>query len=102
MTTFQWTTDLVLELIKRFEEKPELWDFSSELYKNREKKQESLKEIADAMGTDVRTVDRKMRMLIGQYRRELMRPSSKWFAFEKLSFLKAREIDERFQVRCFF
>ena len=67
MTThFYWTIELVFELIKRYKDKPELWDFTSVLNKNKEIKHQAWKELAKAVNTDVRTVERKMRMLVGQ------------------------------------
>lgn len=100
MTTFHWNNELIFDLIRMFQERPELWDTSSEHYKDKEKRRESWLEIASALDTHVSTVERKMRMLIGQYRREQFKnKNSRWFAFQKMSFLKSRQLPASHMVR---
>ncbi|KAJ8712827.1 hypothetical protein PYW08_008131 [Mythimna loreyi] len=105
MDTFNWNNKSIFELIRLVETKPELWDTSSKYFKNKEKKQEAWLEIANAMNTQVSTVEKKMRVLVSQYRRELFtKRNSKWFAFQRLSFLGTRPKAEsrKYQQRPYF
>jgi hypothetical protein len=89
---FVWTNDSARKLIDLFRERRLLWDTSSEDFRNRFKKHEAWQEIADYFNVDKSTVDKKMRMMVGQYRREVVKVTttgdeSKWYAYTWMKFL---------------
>lgn len=99
LQSMEWTKDQTLRLIQAFKERESLWNSTIEDYKDRAKKVEAWKEIAEIFHLERSDVERKMRNLIGQFQRELKRnpaktededdpDRSKWFAFRHLLFLK--------------
>ncbi|XP_053613681.1 uncharacterized protein LOC128677097 isoform X2 [Plodia interpunctella] len=90
----QWNNDLVFKLIDHYRERPVLWDLDLPEHKDKRKKKVAWVQIAQAMGMDKQTVERKIKILYTQFRRELLIRSdteeSKWFAFKNMYFLKKR------------
>lgn len=93
----EWNKENTALLIEYFKEKRELWDSTSEHFKNRNKKHDAWMHLASKFDTEKSVVEKKMRSLIGQFQRELRKPRSgagaeeipsKWFGFELLLFLK--------------
>jgi hypothetical protein len=97
-----WTPDTILELIQLYRSRPILWDYSHPDAKKPKLKQAAWMEISAIMKrTDV---EKKMSILIVQFRREMKKLRdlnekfqkgettkpliSKWFAFEAMYFLK--------------
>lgn len=93
-----WTSDKVMKLIELYRERPLLWDPYHPEFKNCELKNQIWLDIAETLST--RDVEKKMNILIVQFRRELKKINdhalksdskeprkSKWFAFDALSFL---------------
>ncbi|GBP73141.1 hypothetical protein EVAR_52568_1 [Eumeta japonica] len=81
----EWNKENTALLIEHFKEKRELWDSTSEHFKDRNRKHEAWMYLACKFDTEKSVVEKKMRSLIGQFQREI---SSKWFGFELLLFLK--------------
>lgn len=95
--TVVWSNDIVYNLIELFRDKPLLWDASLEDYKDRNKKHDAWLAIAQSLNMDKAAVERKVKSLLTQFRRELNKPksedgteASKWFAFKKMLFLKGK------------
>ncbi|KAL0821400.1 hypothetical protein ABMA28_004883 [Loxostege sticticalis] len=91
--TYNWETSAIFELIDLFRDRPVLWDVDREDHRDRSAKSAAWQEIAAHFGLDKYVVERKMKILISQYRRELQvrcqkGDASKWYAFNRLSFLK--------------
>lgn len=104
----EWTKDQTLRLIQAFKERELLWNSANEDYKDRAKKVEAWKEIAEIFNVERSDIERKMRNLIGQFQRELKRnpakseneddpERSKWFAFRHLLFLMNKPKMQRFR-----
>lgn len=99
LISMEWTKDQTLRLIQAFKDKELLWNASNEDYKDRTKKNEAWKEIANIFNVERSDIEKKVRNLIGQFHRELKRnpaktddeddgERSKWFAFKSLLFLR--------------
>ena len=96
----EWTKDATIRLVELFREKPELWDTSGSSYRDKAKKQIAWNEIAMTMGVGVKEVEKKMRVLIGQFQREEKKvmsryeygkpKDSKWFCYNHLYFIRGR------------
>uniref|UniRef100_A0A6P7FSD5 Uncharacterized protein LOC114332168 n=1 Tax=Diabrotica virgifera virgifera TaxID=50390 RepID=A0A6P7FSD5_DIAVI len=67
----EWSKELTTRLIELFREQRVLWDPTFMDFKNRNKKHDAWTEIAAEVKTDTSEVEKKMRMLIGQFQREL-------------------------------
>ncbi|XP_026751695.1 uncharacterized protein LOC113512115 [Galleria mellonella] len=102
MEAMEWSKRNTILLIEYFKEKRELWDSNCEDYKDRVKKQDAWIDLAKKFNTDRNIVERKVRNLIGQFKRELRKSTpgkevneiqSKWFGFRLLTFLKDRHKD---------
>ena len=97
-----WTPDTILQLIQLYRSRPVLWDHSHPDVKKNELKHAAWVEIAQIMNRS--DVEKKMNILIVQFRREMKKLrdwhekfqkgetnktlKSKWFAFEAMHFLK--------------
>ncbi|KAF5300839.1 hypothetical protein FQA39_LY10961 [Lamprigera yunnana] len=100
----EWTNAKVCELIELYRDRPVLWDCRLKEYKDRNKKQDALQEIADTFGVDKQVVEKKIKNVVCHFLREIKRerdPSksdagnsdvykSKWFCFNNMLFLKDR------------
>lgn len=98
----EWTREQTLVLIDLYRSHPVLWDNKLSDYKNKLKKAEAWRTIAVAMEIERAEVERKIRILTTQFRREVKKMKKEWmpagdgtedvykaswFAFESLSFL---------------
>lgn len=96
-----WPPEKVMKLIELYRERPLLWDPHHPEFKNCELKNQVWLDIAETLNT--RDVEKKMNILIVQFRRELKKMHDralnsdskeprkcKWFAFDALSFLKEK------------
>lgn len=96
----EWTREQTLSLIDLYRSHPVLWDNKHSDYKNKPKKADAWRTIAVAMEIERAEVERKIRTLTAQFRREVRKMKewmsgdgaedvykSSWFAFERLSFL---------------
>lgn len=93
----EWSKELTTHLIGLFRDQKVLWDPTFKDFKNRNKKHDAWEELGRELGTDASEV-KKMRMLIGQFQRELKKGKSgdqadgayktKWILFKSLLFLK--------------
>ncbi|XP_025988443.1 uncharacterized protein LOC113003395 [Solenopsis invicta] len=98
----QWRQETILKLIGAYRARRILWDHNAPDYTDRSKRIYAWKEIADELGCDVMTVERKLKSLKTHFmsvhkafaKRRLkadlnpgcdVRP--KWFAYEALTFL---------------
>ncbi|KAF5271925.1 hypothetical protein FQA39_LY07942 [Lamprigera yunnana] len=93
----EWTNAKVCELIELYRDRPVLWDCRLKEYKDRNKKQDALQEIADTFGVDKQVVERKIKNVVCHFLREIKRErdSSKSGAgnsdvFNNMLFLKDR------------
>lgn len=100
----EWTNAKVCELIELYRDRPVLWDCRLKEYKDRNKKQDALQEIADTFGVDKQVVEKKIKNLVCHFLREIKRErdssksgagnsdvyKSKWFCFNNMLFLKDR------------
>ncbi|CAH0552228.1 unnamed protein product [Brassicogethes aeneus] len=98
----QWTTEEISTCIDAFREHKNLWDPKDVNYKNRIKKMDSYKEIAQLFDTNSMEIERKIKNIISQYQRErrnykkiktsgagqCFRP--KWFGYNAMSFMHDR------------
>lgn len=97
----EWLKSEVDDLINVYRSKPELWDVKNQVYKDRVKKKDAFKEIADKFCTSVEEITRKIHNLRNQFNNELKKSMkkksgqgsddlyvSKWPYFKSLSFLK--------------
>lgn len=94
----EWTKENTERLIEQYREKAVLWDPQHNEYKNRNKKQDGWADLASDFEGNVDEVEKKVRMLIGQFQRELKKGKSgdgadapyktKWIYFHSLLFLK--------------
>ncbi|KAF5275001.1 hypothetical protein FQA39_LY06938 [Lamprigera yunnana] len=57
----EWTNAKVCELIEHYRDRPVLWDCRLKEYKNRNKKQDALQEIADTFGVDKQVLEKKIK-----------------------------------------
>ena len=96
----EWTRDQTVVLIDLYRSHPVLWDVTCTDYRNKIKKADAWRDISAAMGVERAEVERKMRSVLAQFRRERKKTKdhksgdgaddvykSSWFAFESLSFL---------------
>ncbi|KAF5304268.1 hypothetical protein FQA39_LY09795 [Lamprigera yunnana] len=100
----EWTNAKVCELIELYRNRPVLWDCRLKEYKDRNKKQDALQEIADTFGVDKQVVEKKIKNVVCHFLREIKRErdsskpgagnsdvyKSKWFCFNNMLFLKDR------------
>lgn len=96
-----WTRKDVLTLIREYEARPFLWDTRNYEYKDKNKNCSAWQDIADVLSMDFHEVQRKMKIILTQYRRENMKVSlmqkagtyseneklTKWFAYDCLRFI---------------
>ncbi|XP_022197157.2 uncharacterized protein LOC111054426 [Nilaparvata lugens] len=73
----EWTKDETAQFIYRIETHPELWDASSELYKDRYRRTRAIAALASEFNTDCREVSRKMHNLRTQLNAELRKMKKK-------------------------
>ncbi|RZF43561.1 hypothetical protein LSTR_LSTR012841 [Laodelphax striatellus] len=100
----EWNNAKVCELIELYRDRPILWDCRLKAYKDKNKKQDALQEIADTFGVDKQVVKKKIRNLVCHFLREVKRErdssksgagnsevyKSKWFCYNNMIFLKDR------------
>lgn len=98
----QWTTEGIGTLIDAFREHRNLWDPKDIHYKNRIKKMDAYKELAQLFETSSAEIERKLKNLMSQYQRERrkykkMKKSgagqsfrAKWFGYNAMSFIHDR------------
>lgn len=96
----EWTNDDALELIEQYRCHTELWNRADPKYKDKLCRFRAWSEIADRFGCSKAEVERKMNVLLTQYRREKhkmfvkiyqgIQPNpSKWYAFKRFDFMEA-------------
>ncbi|XP_070150611.1 uncharacterized protein [Polyergus mexicanus] len=99
----QWRQETILKLIDAYHARKLLWDHNTPDYTDRNKRIHAWKEIADELGCDVMTVERKLKSLKTHFmsvhkaytKHRLkgdLNPGSaiikpKWFAYDALAFL---------------
>ncbi|XP_032689480.1 uncharacterized protein LOC116852855 isoform X2 [Odontomachus brunneus] len=98
----QWKQDVILSLISAYRSRRFLWDHTAPEYTDRHKRINAWKDIADEVGYDVMTVERKLKSLKTHFmsvhkayaKRRLKADLNsgnvvkpKWFAYEALTFL---------------
>jgi hypothetical protein len=66
----EWSKEQMLNLIEQYELRECLWNVISKDYKNQNKKKDTWQEISFNIGVDVDIVEKKMKSLLAQYRRE--------------------------------
>ncbi|KAF5286323.1 hypothetical protein FQA39_LY04221 [Lamprigera yunnana] len=69
----EWTNAKVCELIELYRDRPVLWDCRLKEYKDRNKKQDALQEIADTFGVDKKVVEKKIKNVVCHFLREIKR-----------------------------
>lgn len=96
----EWSNDSVLQLIDAYRIRPVLWNSSDPFYKNKNKKEDAWRELAELLKTDSAEIKKKMQSLLASFRREKQKLKTtsgmgteelydtKWFAFKSLLFLK--------------
>ncbi|XP_055836987.1 uncharacterized protein LOC129905538 isoform X1 [Episyrphus balteatus] len=96
----EWSMDDALQLIEQYRMHPELWNRAYPKYKDKLCRFRAWSNIAEAFGCSKAEVERKMNVLLTQYRREkhklLMKiynegiqpGPSKWYAFKRFEFLE--------------
>lgn len=95
----EWTNDDALELIEQYRSHTELWNRADPKYKDKLCRFRAWSEIADRFGCSKAEVERKMNVLLTQYRREKhkmlvklyqgIQPNpSKWYAFKRFDFME--------------
>ncbi|XP_067625131.1 serine-rich adhesin for platelets isoform X2 [Eurosta solidaginis] len=96
----EWTNDDALELIEQYRIHTELWNRADPKYKDKLCRFRAWSEIAERFGCSKAEVERKMNVLLTQYRREKhkmlvklyqgIQPNpSKWYAFKRFDFMEA-------------
>ncbi|XP_011207899.2 pneumococcal serine-rich repeat protein [Bactrocera dorsalis] len=96
----EWTNDEALELIEQYRIHTELWNRADPKYKDKLCRFRAWSEIAERFGCSKAEVERKMNVLLTQYRREKhkmliklyqgIQPNpSKWYAFKRFDFMEA-------------
>lgn len=94
-----WSNDDSRQLIEQYRLHTELWDRSDPKYKDKMCRFRGWSEIADSFGCTKAEVERKMNVLLTQYRREkhkmmmkryegVQQGTSKWYAFKNFGFLE--------------
>jgi hypothetical protein len=90
----------MLHLIEQYELRQCSWNVISKDYKVKNKKKDAWQEISFHIGVDVDVVEKKMKSLLAQYRRERRKVSNakksgsdaddiqvpKWFAYQRFTF----------------
>jgi Alcohol dehydrogenase transcription factor Myb/SANT-like. len=76
-TTFIWTAEYVVSLIRAYESYPELWNMQCAGYKSTNKKTRAWNEISNYFQLPVIDLKRKMANLLSSYRRERVKVDSK-------------------------
>nr|CAH7767970.1 unnamed protein product [Callosobruchus chinensis] len=66
----EWNNDNVLELINAYRVRPVLWNSLDPYYKNKNKKEDAWRELADMLTTDTAEIKKKMQTLLASFRRE--------------------------------
>lgn len=93
-----WSTEKTLQLIELVHSSPALWDANCGDYKNKVKKVDAMRKIADKLSVDVSEVEKKIKTLKVQLRREHLKLTSMkksgvspkkcaWFGYEPLLFM---------------
>ncbi|CAK1601290.1 unnamed protein product [Parnassius mnemosyne] len=94
-----WSNDKIMQLIELFQSKSLLWDSSIKAYKDRNKKNDALEEISQALNIPKKDVKNKIHVLRTQFTREKKNMSAKkttgrgaiekckWIYYEPLEFL---------------
>lgn len=93
-----WTQEKTIKLIEEFHSRPALWDVSVPEYKNRNKRRDALKEVSELLALDIGEVEKKIKNLKVQFRREHKSLCARkksgsspkkagWFGYEMLMFL---------------
>lgn len=119
--TMEWSREKTAQLIEIYRGYPLLWDPTHALYKHRFKRADAWREIAENIQMERDEVEKKMKNLVTQFRRELKKSQEKksgdgtedayksqWFAFSIMLFLADKHklhktYDAGFQVRnCMF
>lgn len=96
----EWTNDDALQLIEQYRSHTELWNRADPKYKDKLCRFRAWSTIADRFGCSKAEVERKMNVLLTQYRREKhkmlvklyqgIQPNpSKWYAFKRFDFMEA-------------
>ncbi|XP_044254373.1 uncharacterized protein LOC123004912 [Tribolium madens] len=95
--TPEWSSIEVLHLIKEFGNRPALWDPDCEDYKNKSRKHAKWLELAAIFNCSRLEVERKMKILNSQYRRERLKAirmrragkthKSTWYGYKEFSFM---------------
>ncbi|MPD06873.1 hypothetical protein E2C01_102704 [Portunus trituberculatus] len=100
--TMEWTKEHTFMLIELYQSHPVLWDPTDPTYKNKVKKLDAWRSISQALAVERAEVEKKMKTLIGQFRREQKKRNTKsgagtddayistWFAFNSMKFLLTR------------
>jgi hypothetical protein len=97
----EWSKKQMLNLIDQYELRECVWNVISKDYKNQNKKKEAWQEISFPTGVDVDIIEKKMKSLLAQYRRERRKVTDakksgsgaddikvpKWFAYQRFAFL---------------
>lgn len=100
----EWSNERVLTFIELYRDRPILWNCRLQIYKDRNKRHDALKEIAVFLGTTKDEVERKLKNLLSHFAREIKKEKeavksgsgseevykSKWFAYQSMEFLKDR------------
>lgn len=112
----EWGNDRCLRLVAAYERRPELWQSTDDNYRNKNRRQEAWKELADEVESTIDIVKAKMSSLLSSYRREkakekmpfstpqtVTKPDrqertykSRWFAYSALKFLHKRKFSKNF------
>lgn len=66
----EWGNDRCLRLIAAYQGRPELWQSTDDNYRNKVRRQEAWKEVADEVDSTIDIVKGKMGSLLSSYRRE--------------------------------
>lgn len=96
-----WTESNVRKLIEIYKQYPCLWDNKTRGYRIRSMRNEALKKISVQMGMDSIEVERKINVLLTQYRRTYRKVKERnlgpeeienhiWYGFKLLEFLEDR------------
>lgn len=95
----EWNKEMTFRLIELYREKRILWDPMHAEYKNRSKKHSAWIELSKEMKIQTNEAEKKMRILVGQFQREIKKGKyegdgidasykSKWIFFKPFLFLK--------------
>lgn len=97
----EWSEEQVVHLIELYETHPNLWNTRDPKYKKRNVKKDSIREIAEALNIETEEVERKLSVILAQYRRARGKASRMiksgmgadeikdqlWFGFKYFAFL---------------